>query len=181
MLTITHSVVASSPNDPNADVSSTAWNNNHTVTGSEWTYVILGSDFVTSSATAVDVTGFNFTPAANLRYEFEAMLMLRAATATVNPRVGLAWATGLTDGVARIAESQAATGAPLFASGNPNASLLVAVGGLPNTTQSWPATIHGMILAGASPSGTVRIQLATETAATNVTIKAGSILKYKTF
>lgn len=145
-----------------------------------WTYVVLANDFTTSSATAVDA-GIAFTPAANTRYEFEGRLMLRTATTTVNPRVGLAWPTGMTDGVARIGESQAATGAPLFASGNPNAALLVAVGGLPNTTQSWPATVAGIVLAGANPSGNVRIQLASETALTNVTIKAGSFLKYKTF
>ena len=53
------------------------------------------------------------------------------------------------------------------------------VGGLPNTTQSWPAAISGMVIAGASPSGTVKLQLASETASTNVTVKAGSYLKYR--
>ena len=145
-----------------------------------WTYVRLTSDFVTNSASAVDVTGLAFTPAANTRYEFEAVLLLRTTTTTVNPRAGLAWPTGMTDGVAQIIESQAATGTPLFASGNPNAALLIAVGGLPNTTQSWPARVSGMVLAGASPSGAVRVQLASETAGTNVTVKAESFIRYRT-
>lgn len=149
--------------------------------GEPWTYIKLAVDFTTGSATAVDVTGLAFTPVANLSYEFEAMLLLRTTLGTVNPRVGLAWSTGLTDGGAQINEAQSAAGALTFASGNPNAALLVAVGGLPNTTQSWPATVKGMLIAGASPSGTTRIQLASETAATNVTIKAGSYLKYRTF
>lgn len=144
-----------------------------------WTYAKLGSDFSTGSATAVDVTGLAFTPSANTQYEFEAVLYLRTATATVNPRAGLAWPTGMTDGVAQISESQAATGAPLGASGNPNAALLIAVGGLPNTTQSWPARISGAVMAGASPSGTVRVQLASETAATNVTAKTGSFVRWR--
>ena len=54
-------------------------------------------------------------------------------------------------------------------------------GGLPTTTGSIPANITGMVVAGASPSGTVKVQLASETAGTTVTIKAGSFLKYRTY
>jgi hypothetical protein len=35
------------------------------------------------------------------------------------------------------------------------------------------------VVAGASPSGTVKVQLASETAGTTVTIKAGSYLRYR--
>lgn len=143
-----------------------------------WTYVKLGTDFVTSSATAVDVTGLEFTPTASKTYEFEAVLRLRTATATVGPRPGLAWPTGTTDGVAGIDMTSSAT-ARLLANGNPNAAILAAVGGLPNTTQSYPAWITGNVTMGASPSGTVKVQMATETAGTNVTVKAGSYLKYR--
>lgn len=143
-----------------------------------WTYVKLASDFVTGSATAVDVTGLAFTPAANKSYEFEAQLRCRTATATVGPRPGLAWPTGATDGVAMVDMPTSAT-ARVLVNGNVNAALLTAVGGLPNTTQSYPAAIYGNITMGASPSGAVRVQLASETAATNVTIKAGSYLKYR--
>ena len=130
-----------------------------------------------ASATAVDVTGLSLTVTANTNYEIRCRLALRTATTTVNPRVGFAWSTGLTDGVAQIMESQAATGNLLFASGNPNAALLVAVGGIPNTTQSWPVRIWGYLVAGASPGGTLRIQLASETAGTNVTVKAQSFIR----
>lgn len=143
-----------------------------------WTYIKLASDFVTGSATAVDVTGLAFTPAANKSYEFEAVLRCRTATATVGPRPGLAWPGGATDGVAGIDMTSSAT-ARLLANGNPNAALLAAVGGLPNTTQSYPAWISGNVTMGASPSGTVKVQMATETAGTNVTVKAGSYLKYR--
>lgn len=164
--------------------SSNTWGCN-TISGSDpWTYLTVngGSDFTTSSATAVDVTGLSFTPSANTKYEFECKLALRTATTTVNPRIGFAWSTGLTDGVAWLSESQAATGAALQASGNPNAALLVAVGGLPNTTQSWPALVQATIVAGASPSGTTRVQIASETAGTNVTVRTvGSTCKYRSY
>jgi hypothetical protein len=143
-----------------------------------WTYIKLGSDFVTSSATAVDVTGLAFTPAANTSYEFEALLLTRTATATVGPRPGLAWPTGGTDGVAQLYMPTSGT-AQVLVFGNINASLLAAVGGLPNTTQSYPSRILGNFIAGATPSGTVKVQLASETGGTNVTAKAGSYLKYR--
>jgi hypothetical protein len=144
-----------------------------------WTYIKLGSDFVTSSTTAVNITGLAFTPVANTQYEFEAVLLLRTATTTVGPRPGLAWPTGGTDGVGMIDTPSSAT-ARLLTNGNINAALLAAVGGLPNTTQSWPARVSGTFMAGASPSGTVKLQLASETGGTNVTAKAGSYLKYRT-
>ena len=152
---------------------------NLVVTGSDaWTYLRLAVDFTTTSNTAVDVTGLGFAPAANSRYEWEAVLMLRTATTTVNPRAGWAWPTGMTDGVCWINESQSAT-AQITAFGNINAALLCAVGGLPNTTQSWPAILGGIAVAGASPSGNLRVQLASETAGTTVRAVAGSFLKYR--
>lgn len=145
-----------------------------------WTVIKLASDFTTSSATAVDITGLAFTPAANTAYMFEALLLCRTASATINPRPGLAWATGLTDGVVSSDTAQTAT-TRLMTNGNTGAAVLTAVGGLPNTTQSWPCTIWGTAIAGASPSGTVKLQLASETAGTNVTVKTGSYLRYRTY
>lgn len=144
-----------------------------------WNYVVLASDFSTSSASAVDVDGLGFAPAANQRYEFEALLLTRTATTTVGPRPGLAWASGLVDGVGHIFQATSAT-AFVQVFGNISATLLAAVGGLPNTTNSYPARVSGSFMAGASPSGQVRVQLASETAGTNVTLRAGSYLKYRT-
>lgn len=142
-----------------------------------WTYVRLASDFVTSSATAVDI-GMAFTPAASKRYEFEARLRLRTATATVGPRPGIAWPAGFADGGGEMRTPSSAS-AQVLQFGNPNAAILGPVGGLPNTTQSWPGYIGGEIEMGSSPSGTVKLQLASETAGTNVTCKAGSYLRYR--
>jgi hypothetical protein len=152
----------------------------HTHSGGSdpWTYVVLASDFPTTSATAVPVTGLAFTPAANKKYEFEGKFMMRTATATVGPRPGLGWPTGMTDGVASLWMTSSAT-AQLISNGNINAALLIAVGGLPNNTQSYPSFLEGMVVAGASPSGTVKVNLASETAGTTVTMKAGSFIKYR--
>lgn len=144
-----------------------------------WTYVKLSSDFTTTSATAVAITGLAFTPAANTQYEFEACLLTRTATATTGPRPGVGWATiGLTDGVADIYQTTAAA-TEAQQHGNSNAAVLSPVGGLPNTTQSYSGRIYGTAIAGASPTGDVQITLASETGGTTVTAKAGSYLKYR--
>lgn len=145
-----------------------------------WTIVSLAADVTTGSATAVDVAGLAFTPAPNTNYMFEAVLGIRTATATVNPRVGMAWPTGMADGVAQVDESQSVT-ARLMSNGNIGAALLVAVGGIPNTTQSWPVTVWGWARSGATPSGNIRIQLASETAGTVVRVVARSYLRYRTY
>lgn len=143
-----------------------------------WTYVKLASDFNTSSATAVDVTGLAFTPGANKSYEFEGLLRTRTDVSSVGPRPGLAWPTGTTDGVAGIDMTNAAT-TRILVNGNPGAALLAAIGGLPNATSSYPAWISGNVTMGASPSGSVKVQLASETAGTTVTITAGSYIRYR--
>jgi hypothetical protein len=144
-----------------------------------WTYVKLASDFPTTSATAVDVTGLFFTPLSSRTYLVEGNLLLRTATATVGPRPGCAWNTGNTDGVMSIQTTSSAT-ANVFANGNINAAVLTPVGGFPNTTQSWPAYLYGTLIVGASPTGNWRVQLASETAGTSVTMKAGSWIRYRT-
>jgi hypothetical protein len=41
--------------------------------------------------------------------------------------------------------------------------------------------VRGIVVAGATPSGTIKLQLASETAGTTVTIKTGSFLKYRSY
>lgn len=143
-----------------------------------WTYIRLTSDFATSSATAVNVTGLAFAPAANTTYEFSGMLLLRTATTTVGARPGLTWPTGLADGAVSFLTPSSAT-ANLTTNGTIAAAVLVAVGGLPVINRSYLGFVDGLVVAGAGVAGNVQIQLATETAATAVTIRAGSYLKYR--
>lgn len=146
-----------------------------------WAYLQLASDFTTSSATAVDVTGLAFTPAANTDYVIEAQLLMRTATATVGARPGIAWPTaGMTDAIAEIRASSSAT-AQVLAYGNSAAAVLNANTGLATTTGSFAAKVEATLLMGASPAGNFRLQLASETAGTNVTLKAGSWMRYRTF
>ena len=156
--------------------------NDHTHPGGSdpWTHIVLASDFTTTSATAVNVTGLTITPTANLRYEIYGKFLLRTATTTVGPRTGIACSTGTTDGVAKLRTESSAT-AFLTAQGNINAAILTAVGGLPTTTKSYPGFLEAMLIAGASPSGTFRVQLASETAGTTVTMKAGSFIRWRTY
>jgi len=144
-----------------------------------WQFSNLMADFSTTLATVVD-TPMAFTPLANLTYEFQAILMLRTANNAINPRIGLAWPTGLVDGVAEIQQTNTVT-ANLVALGNIGAPLLIAGAGLPNNTQSWPCSIRGIVKCGASPVGTIKVQLASKTAGTSVTIKVGSYLKYRSY
>jgi hypothetical protein len=144
-----------------------------------WTYVKLASDFVTSSSTAVAVTGLAFAPAAAQTYVVEGFFFVRTATATVGPRPGVTWPTGTTDGAAAVDVTSSAT-AKVFANGNPAGAVLAPVGGLPTTTASWPSSLWATLVTGASPSGNLQITLASETAGTNVTMKAGSWIRYRT-
>ncbi len=150
-----------------------------------WTYVVLPSDFVTNSATAVLVTAggvdLAFIPDINARYEFEVVLMTRTATTTVGPRPGIAWPTpAQVDGIAYMQQTASAA-TNVLQNGNISASVLIPVGGVPTTTGSWPATARGVLITGGTVTLGLRIQLASETAGTNVTIKAGSFLKYRTY
>lgn len=145
---------------------------------SEWTYIVLGSDFSTTSASAVDVTGLAFTPAANTSYAFEAMLLCRTSVAADAPRPGLAWPTGGTDGAASISIPGSVNGMT-HSSGNIAAAILSAATSIADGTNSNLARVEGVFIAGASPSGTVKLQLATETGGTTATVKAGSFLRYR--
>jgi len=145
-----------------------------------WTYVVLLTDFTTTSGSAVDITGLLLTPAASQRYDINGRFLLRTATASIGPRLGLSWPTGMTDGVATIRTPSSAT-AFTTVQGNINAVLLAAVGGLPTNTQSYPGFLEAMLISGVSPLGNFQIRLASETAGTTVTMKAGSFIRYRVY
>jgi hypothetical protein len=143
-----------------------------------WTIIRLKADFTTTSATAVDVPGLGFPCGAHRHYEFVADLLLRTATTTVGPRPGIKWPTGLADGAATIRVPTAA-GTEAMTNGTIAAAILAPVGGLPDTTNSYLAVARGLLVAGASPVGPVQIQIASETGGTTVTVKAGSVIRFR--
>ena len=146
-----------------------------------WTYVKLASDFVTSSSTAVDVTGMTFTPAANTDYEVEWVLLVSTATTTVGPRPGASWGTGYQYGAIDMYTTSSATAETQqhVSMTTVAGTALAAVGGLPVANRVYGSGARAIFRTGATPTA-FKLQLASETAATNVTAKAGSFLKYRT-
>jgi hypothetical protein len=145
-----------------------------------WTNVVLGSDFTTSSTGNTAVTGMNFTPAASTRYLIEVSLLLRTNTATVGPRPGFSWPTGSTDGGAWMQAPNSAT-ANAFRNWGPLTTQNAASTGVPDTTNSHLAIGGALLIMGGSPSGAFGITLASETGGTTVTMKAGSLLRYRAY
>lgn len=146
-----------------------------------WTYVTLGSDFTISTTANNKVTGLNFTPAASTNYLIEGYYLLRTATATTGARPGIEWPTGYNDGASYTQAPNSATatamqfGAP--ATGTANAAST----GLPVINRSYLGQMNALLLMGGSPSGNFQITLASETAAVNVTMRAGSFIRYRTY
>lgn len=146
-----------------------------------WTYLKLASDQVTSLATFVDLTGMTFTPAANTDYEVEWVMLVSTATTTVGPRPGAAWGTGYQYGAVDMYTTSSATAeTQQHVSMNTAAGTAqAAVGGLPVVNRVYGTCGRAVFRSGATPTA-FKLQLASETAATNVTAKAGSFLKYRT-
>lgn len=145
-----------------------------------WTYLKLAADFTTSSATAVDITGLSFTPAANTTYEVEICLMAQTPTATVGPRPGIAWGTGYSYGVIDMYTPTAATTESIIHAtiGTIAGSTLAAVGGLPVINTPYGHRALCLFRSSTTPTA-FKAQLASETAGTVITLKLGSFLKYR--
>jgi hypothetical protein len=143
-----------------------------------WTVVKLTSPFTTSLIANTNVTGFNFTPASNKTYLIYGTFLLRTATATVGGRPGIAWPTGLTDGTARMEASTALTTSVIRSWGAKTTQNATSTG-FADTTNSHFAGLEALIVCGASMSGDFQITLASETAGTNVTMRAGSFFMYR--
>jgi len=144
-----------------------------------WTNVVLGSPFVTNSAGNVNVTGLAFTPAANTTHCVEVYLLLQTASATIGPRPGFAFPAGLTEQGAWMQAPNSNTASSQRWWGS-SATANAAATGLPDTTNSYLAIGGALLIVGASPSGDFQVTLAAETAGTNVTMRAGSFIRYRT-
>ncbi len=144
-----------------------------------WTYVKLASDFSTSTTTNGAVTGFSFTPAASQTYIVQGNFLLQSSVTTTGFRPGNSWPTGTTDGATWITSPTTASafvsgfGVDGTTSNAPGTAAAV-------VNQSYLGTIQATFVTGASPSGNFQITLASEIAATSVTMKAGSWIRYRT-
>lgn len=138
-------------------------------------HVRLSSDVVESSGSPTD-TGLAFTPAANSTYLVEVWLAWKTAATTT----GLQWTfSGPTSGATLQAQVQSVfntTTAELARSGAFDA--MVAGTGESSTAIAYIARGAALVVTGASPSGTVKVQVQTEVPASAVTILTGSVLRY---
>lgn len=144
-----------------------------------WTVVRLTSDFETTGTANVAVTGLSFTPAANTRYWFQAILFLQAAATTTGARPGLSWPSGTTQEVAWAMSPNSGTA---FASrfwGAPTTQNAAATG-VAVANEGLFGRIEGMLVTGASPSGVLQVTLASEVSGSAARVMANSILMYRT-
>jgi len=118
-----------------------------------WTYLTLAAAFTTTSATAQAVTGLAFTPSANTKYDIYGMFYVKTVASAVVPRVGLAWPSGLTQGVATVYITAGAS-TQYLVNLNAAASGLTSVGAIASTA-FWPSQMNCVIDAGATPSGSI--------------------------
>ena len=141
-----------------------------------WTYVVLGADFTTDQATAQD-TGLKFTPAVSTTYEVEIHAGLRSGVAGIAPRPGVTWNTGNDDGWALLQFND--LGSVSFVQGNIAAAIAYDPTGPTDATNTYPCTVKAIIVAGAGAANAFIFTLKSETAANSVSVKKGSMLKYR--
>lgn len=143
-----------------------------------WTYVVLASDFsnstVTPQATGLEITAFD----ANSVYVFEGMFILRSAATTTGAQVGLNTPGGTTGFIARVSSSSSAT-AITYRNFTGVGSQQAQATAAPIANTDFFADAYGTIVFGASPSGSLEVTLDSEIAASVVTMKAGSWLRYR--
>ena len=148
---------------------------------SEWTTVVLGTTYSTTSGGNTAVTGFNFTPAINKTYAIEGFFLLTTTVATTGPRPGVHnWPSGLGTGSAARIE------APNSATASAQANLvggtigLALSTGLPTTGgNGYMALLDAVMRTTSTTSGAFEIGLGSETAGTSVSMLAGSYIRYR--
>lgn len=144
--------------------------------GDGWTYLRVNADVTNSTTTPADV--LTFTPEPNAQYIVEALMMVRSATAGVAPQPCITWPTNVGDGVyyTQQAGSSSST-VPRY--GNTSANFASGVTDIVDNTGSWPIFMCSTFITPANVSGDWKLQVRSETAATQVTVKAGTYLRYR--
>lgn len=145
-------------------------------TAGVWKYAKLASAVSSTSTTPANV-GLSMTPEANKTYVLEALLIMQTTSTTIGSRPGLAWSTGLSDGVVSLSQPFDATSVDLDF-GNISANLVGRNGGFTSANTSYVADLRATFTAGASPSGNVEITLSSEST-TSVSMRAGSWIRWQ--
>jgi hypothetical protein len=144
----------------------------------------LAADFVNATVTFNDITGFSYTPAANIDFEIEAWLLIVAGNATTNlPRIGISVPAGYQYGAMSVEQVGATTTTEVATHGTfltLASTLQVPAGGVAAINTPYEAVVRVKGRAGASPAA-IKLQLAAETAAaTAAIVKAGSKMVTRT-
>lgn len=155
-----------------------SYQDQHVPTWDGWTYLTLGTDFSNSTTTMADVTGMAFTPAPGATYIVEGLLRLRSAAATTGPQTGIVWPTNVGDGVYYTQQASAA-GSTTPRYGNTSANFTSGVADIADATGSWPQFLSVSFDTASNASGDFKLTLRSEVAASNVTMKAGSFIRYR--
>lgn len=161
------------------------WWENATASGGSdpWTTLVLASQADSTSTTPANLTGMTFTPAANKTYLWEFYGFIKSTTPTNAARVGLVLPTTDCVAAANLYQPNGSAG-----TNTTTANLLHfvdTVGGgtvsAGQTTSNWALVyMYGLVKTGASPSGSVQVQLSSEANALGTqSIGAGSFLRYR--
>lgn len=144
-----------------------------------WTYAFLAADHTNTTTTPTDVAGLAFTPAASKRYEIEGRFFVRAAATTTGAQIGVVWPTGIVAPSAAHLGSPASSTALTLANVTRGTTGAANATGVPSTTLEALGLLTAILTTGASPSGTFKIQLDSEVAASEARMLAGSFIRYR--
>lgn len=144
-----------------------------------WTYV-KSTVVQNSTAIAAAATVLTFTPAANTSYEFEVMGVVQSTVATTGPRLGIDWPTGtITRQAATVSAALSDTASAIRNYGTKTAGQLAASTGVTAINTDYLVTAYGILQTGAAPTGSLTVTLASEIAASQVSLMPGSFIKYR--
>ncbi len=148
---------------------------------SEWTEMVLATDFVISTTVPAEVSGLSFIPTAGKQYVVEAILMIQTNVTTGGARPGFRFpAQGVVDGWATgVASVSATTSVTAHATAVNNGALLVQSTGHLTIDEPYPAQMSAVFTTDSNLIGSFSVIFGTEALSNTGTLKAGSILRYR--
>ena len=145
-----------------------------------WTYVKL-TGVQSSTVIAAAATLLTFTPAANTLYEIDGRIITQSTVTTTGAQWGVNFPTaGVVSKSAILTQTNAATATVVrtLQTSAANNTLITATGA-PVANQDQLGWFTAILETGAAPTGDVTVTLASEIAASSVSIRPGSFIRYK--
>lgn len=141
-------------------------------------YAVLASDATENANTYTDAAGLAFTPAANATYIVEAFLAFASDTVTTGFQWYFRGPTGL-DHSAMYCLSPITATSMVQRFGDLGSTFGAAGTAVAVANAVYPAYGFAILRTGATPSGDVKVQFRSEVAASTVTLKRGSSIRYR--